>query len=95
MSRHNDKSDLQKEIGRRFKEAVKAARITARDIADFLGLSNERSVSQWYRGEREIRPSFLALLSEKFKLNPVYILTGRGSPLLSGFELRNIKKSSL
>jgi len=67
--------------GARLKEAFRARGIKAVDVAQKLGVQ-PNTISQWFMGRREPRLDILYDLLVQFGINPVYVLTGEGSPLL-------------
>ncbi|MDQ7032234.1 MAG: helix-turn-helix domain-containing protein [Desulfonauticus sp.] len=70
-----------KQIGERFRHAIQSAGLSTQELAKFLG-KNERTITQWWRGERELKGSILSVLAQNFGINPAYVLIGKGEPLL-------------
>ena len=76
-----NKEEIKKEIGKRLKAALKSRRVTVTDVANELNVSS-RAVSSWFSGEKDPGFSKIALLAEKYGVNPLYLITGEGPPLL-------------
>ena len=76
-----DKEFLKKELGERLRSALKAKNIKFMDVARDLGVSPQ-AVTFWLKGQKDPAFSNIALIAQKYGLNPVYLLLGEGPPLL-------------
>jgi len=76
--------DRQK-IAERLKTALEEAKIKGVDVARLTG-TTPTAVSRWLSGKRDIRPELLQKLYETYSINPFYIITGEGPPVLRGDE---------
>ncbi len=74
-----------KNFGTRFREALNAANIRATDVAKDLGVT-PAAVSGWLKGSREPKYEVLAFLYQKYGINPIYLLTGQGPPVIERAE---------
>jgi len=70
-----------KNFGARFREALNAANVRATDVAKDLGVT-PAAVSGWLKGSREPKYEVLAFLYQKYGINPLYIITGQGPPVI-------------
>ena len=70
-----------KNFGVRFREALSVANIRPADVAKDLGVT-PAAVSGWLKGSREPKYEVLAFLYQKYGINPIYILTGQGPPVI-------------
>jgi len=68
-------------LGQRLKLALKAAGIRTKDAAAKLGVP-EQTFYKWTMGLTEPKISVLERIVRNFNINPYYILTGEGPPLL-------------
>ena len=75
------KSELRKKFGERLKAALRAANVKAVDIARDLGVT-QRAVSGWTGGTREPKFEVLLFLYRRYGINPLYIITGQGPPVI-------------
>ncbi len=67
-------------FGRNLRKAFQAIGIKAKDIARDLGVSPV-TVSRWFNGNRNISVELLYLFKERYRIDPNFVLTGRGSPV--------------
>ena len=87
-------------LGQRLKSALKGLGLKGVDVAKDLGVA-ENTVSQWFQGKREPKLEVLKFLYQKYGINPLYVITGEGSPVLPRDEsawlaaLHSQKKTSL
>jgi len=89
-----------KKIYDRLRLAIEKAGVRGTDIARQLGVS-PTAVSRWLLGKREIKVELLHDFYRLYGINPYYIITGEGPPVLSQDEAGRIsalyaqKKTSL
>ncbi len=72
-------------FGRNLKEALKAAGVKAKDVAQDLGVSPV-TVSRWLSDVREPSLAVLYVLKEKYGINPFFVITGEGPPVLKASQ---------
>jgi len=70
-----------KVLGQRLKAALRETGLKGVDVARDLGVA-ENTVSQWFQGKREPKLEILKIFLQKYGVNPIFILTGEGPPLL-------------
>lgn len=70
-----------KNFGDRLREAIRLAGVRAADVARDLGVT-QTAVSGWTRSTREPKFEVLDFLYKKYGINPLYVITGEGPPVL-------------
>ncbi|WP_457756065.1 helix-turn-helix domain-containing protein [Thermodesulfatator indicus] len=68
-------------FGKNLKEALKAAGVKAKDVAKDLRVSPV-TVSRWLSDTREPSLAVLYALKQKYGVNPFFVITGEGPPVL-------------
>lgn len=72
-------------FGKNLKEALKAAGVKAKDVAQDLGVSPV-TVSRWLSDVREPSLAVLYVLKERYGINPFFVITGEGPPVLKASQ---------
>ena len=68
-------------LGERLKKALEEAGIKGKEAAAAIGVP-ERAFYNWTMGLREPKIEVLEKMVKKLGLNPIFLLTGEGPPLL-------------
>lgn len=76
-----DKEEKKREIGERLREALKARNVKFGEVAKELGVAPQ-TLSYWFKGQQDPVFSKIALLFEKYEINPFYVIQGEGPPVL-------------
>ena len=76
-----DEQNDRKFFGQRLKSALKVLGLKGVNVAKDLGVA-ENTVSQWFQGKREPKFEVLKFLYQKYGINPLYVITGEGPPVL-------------
>jgi len=76
-----NKSEMQKNFGVRFREALNVANVRPADVARDLGVT-PTAIFYWLKGSREPKYEVLAFLYQKYGINPLYVITGQGPPVI-------------
>ena len=72
---------LKREIGERLRKALKAKGVKFGDVAKDLEV-NPSSLSLWCKGQKDPGFSKIALMTQKYGVNPLFLITGEGPPIL-------------
>ena len=80
-SQGQSEKNFKKIFGQRLKAALLQAGCRGVDVAKEIGVA-ENTVSQWFQGKREPKQEIIRFLTERYGVNPIYLLTGEGPPLL-------------
>lgn len=80
-SQGQNEKNFKKIFGQRLKTALTQAGRRGADVAREIGVA-ENTVSQWFQGKREPKHEIIKILTERYGVNPIYLLTGEGPPLL-------------
>lgn len=75
-----------KNIGQRFRLFRKSRNMTQKQLADHLSTS-QYAVANIERGKYSLRFEHLLSMSDKFKLNPNWLLTGQGGMTTAPLEI--------
>jgi len=76
---------LRNEIGARLKEIYQDSGLSQETFAQSLGISKS-ALNRYIRGKNEPRASAIRLLLENYKVNPTWLITGRGPKYFEGVE---------
>ena len=87
-----DKEKIKKAVGDRLKFVLYAKGLKTKEIAQELGVTPQ-AITAWFRGEKDPGFSKIVLLTEKYGINPLYLITGQG-PLLLQIEGKNMIKAA-
>ena len=80
------KSQGQKvKLGERLRKAFTLAGVKAAEVAKETGVS-QAAVSTWLHSTREPKIKVLDVLYKKYRINPLYIISGEGPPLIPKVE---------
>ena len=71
-------------LGDRLKKALNMAGISIKDASAKIGVP-ERAFYNWTRGLREPKIEVLERITKELGINPSYLLTGQGPPLVRCF----------
>ena len=80
---------LRKEIGSRLKEICKQSGFSQEAFARSLGVSKS-ALNRYISGKNEPKASAIKLLLENFRVNPTWLVTGRGPQYFEGVEEEGI-----
>ena|SRR4029077_17476993 len=85
-----------RQVGTRIRKAREAVGLSQEDVGDALGLSRS-AVSQWEKGQSSPTESNLVTLSGVLKVNPDYLIRGKGKPpvLVEIKESGEFRRSSI
>ncbi len=84
-------SETKYDIGRRLAEVRHALGLSRKRFGEILGVS-ERTIIRYEKGEYTPPPKFIKRLEKILKVNPKWLLYGRGEMFLSNEEIQQVEQ---